>query len=141
MAVPNAFMPLTVCFRRTSSSARKARLSQTNTRLPAANPSGKLLSTELRTPTESPTPGARGVCRSQHAEEPRVGPGQPVLFRLDDVPGAAERLRDGVEHPGVADGVPPALGRGRVAGVQLVERDEPAAGVEHEIGHDTYPLM
>jgi len=88
-----------------------------------------------------PDAGCQGGLQVQHPEEPRVGPGQPVLFRLDDVPGAAERLLDGVEHPGVADGVPPALGRGRLAGVQLVERDEPAARVEHEIGHDTYPLM
>src|SRR5262245_45256101 len=65
IAVPNAFIPLTVCLRRTRSSERNARLSQTNTREPAAKPSGKLLSTELRTPTDRPTPCASGVSRSR----------------------------------------------------------------------------
>src|SRR5688572_27544900 len=46
-------------------SDRNARLSQTNTRLPAANPSGKLLSTELRTPTDRATPWASGVDKSR----------------------------------------------------------------------------
>jgi hypothetical protein len=57
--------PLSVCFFRTSSSDRKARLSHTNTRLPAQKPSGNDLSTELRTPTASVTPDATVVPRSR----------------------------------------------------------------------------
>jgi hypothetical protein len=56
--------PLSVCFFRTSKSLRNAKLSQTNTRLPAQKPSGNDLSTELRIPTASVTPEATGVPRS-----------------------------------------------------------------------------
>jgi hypothetical protein len=58
--------PFGECFRRTTRSERNARLSHTNTRLPATSPIGKVLSMELRMPTASVTaPSAvSGVARS-----------------------------------------------------------------------------